>query len=398
VLFEEMAELAGQRNAIDARLVEIVAEIDGDGIWGATGCRSVPALVAWKLGVTPHNAETMVTVARRLHEFPRHAERMRQGQLSLDRVGVIAQRAGAGSDAHYAELAVVATVTQLRTAVTMEPRPTPDRKPEPERSFRTTVTDTHTTYRITLPKVEAAKFEAGLASHRDALIADWTRDHGDDASEDSVRVPPFPDTVDAFTSLVDAGWDADVAARPHGQHTTVIVHLDAENRQAALHLGPVLTDAERRLLLCDTTCELWLERHGQVIGSGRATRTISRRLRRALEHRDRCCAVPGCGATRGLHAHHIVHWEDGGPTELDNLVLLCPFHHRLHHTGGITITGPASTLVVVDADGDPLDPGSLARTPTQPPPAVRPCRGPLGERAEWWWYTPFEPQPPPATS
>jgi len=423
VLFEEMAELAGQRNAIDARLVEIVAEIDGDGIWGATGCRSVPALVAWKLGVTPHNAETMVTVARRLHEFPRHAERMRQGQLSLDRVGVIAQRAGAGSDAHYAELAVVATVTQLRTAVKMEPRPTPDRKPEPERSFRRTVGDTHTTYRITLPKVEAAKFEAGLASHRDRLIADWKRDHGGDAktgdsdtgddAEDvyggarhganakessSLQVAPFPDTVDAFTSLVDAGWDADVAARPHGQHTTVVVHLDAENRQAALHLGPVLTDAERRLLLCDTDCELWLERHGQVIGSGRATRTISRRLRRALEHRDRCCAVPGCGATRGLHAHHIVHWEDGGPTELDNLVLLCPFHHRLHHSGGITITGPAAHLVVVDADGDPLDPGSLARTPTQPPPAVTPCRGPLGERAEWWWYTPFEPQPPPAAT
>ena len=73
---------------------------------------------------------------------------------------------------------------------------------------------------------------------------------------------------------------------------------------------------------------------------------------------------PGCGATRGLHAHHIRHWEDGGPTELDNLVLLCPFHHRLHHSGGITITGPAAHLVVTDADGNTLDPGSLARPPT----------------------------------
>ena len=70
MLFGEMEELAGQRNAIDSRLVEIVAEIEGDGIWGATGCRSVPALVAWKLGVSPHNAETIVTVARRLEEFP----------------------------------------------------------------------------------------------------------------------------------------------------------------------------------------------------------------------------------------------------------------------------------------------------------------------------------------
>lgn len=41
VLFEELAELAGQRNAIDGRIVEIVAELDRDGLWGVTGARSV---------------------------------------------------------------------------------------------------------------------------------------------------------------------------------------------------------------------------------------------------------------------------------------------------------------------------------------------------------------------
>nr|NKE03860.1 HNH endonuclease [Mycobacterium tuberculosis]NKE40849.1 HNH endonuclease [Mycobacterium tuberculosis] len=41
----------------------------------------------------------------------------------------------------------------------------------------------------------------------------------------------------------------------------------------------------------------------------------------------------GCGATRGLHAHHIRHWQDGGATELANLVLVCPYHHRAHHRG-----------------------------------------------------------------
>ena len=315
LLFGEMEELAGQRNAIDSRLVEIAAEIAGDGIWGATGCRSVPALVAWKLGVSPHTAETIVTAARRLEEFPRCAAMMRDGQLSLDQVAVIAERAGAGSDAHYAQLASVATVTQLRTAIKLEPRPTPDRKPEPERSFRKIVNETSTTYRITLPKVEAAKFEAGLDSHRDALVAAWKRDHaggseiesgidtggemyggarhGENPDGPSVRVPPFPTTVDAFTSLVEAGWDADVARRPHGQHTTVVVHLDVENRNAALHLGSFLSEEDRRLLMCEADCEIWFERHGQVIGSGRGTRQISRRLRRALEHRDQCCVVPG---------------------------------------------------------------------------------------------------------
>ena len=126
MLFGEMEELAGQRNAIDSRLVEIAAEIEGDGIWGATGARSVPALVAWKLGISPHNAKTIVTVARRLEEFPRCAAMMRDGQLSLDQVGVIAERAGEGSDEHYAQLASVATVTQLRVAIKLEPRPESD--------------------------------------------------------------------------------------------------------------------------------------------------------------------------------------------------------------------------------------------------------------------------------
>jgi hypothetical protein len=175
----------------------------------------------------------------------------------------------------------------------------------------------------------------------------------------------------------------------------VVVHLDLDRRNAALHLGPFLSESDRRQVSCDAECDIWFRRHGQVIGSGRATRTINRRLRRALEHRDQCCVVPGCGATRGLHAHHVVHWEDGGLTELSNLVLLCPFHHRLHHRGGITITGPAQHLVVTDADGTPMQPASLARPPTQPPPEVPPCSGPTGERAQWWWYDPFQPPPPP---
>jgi hypothetical protein len=401
MLFEKLAELTGQRNAIDGRIVGIVAELDRDDLCGMTGARSIAALVAWKTGTAPRNAETVVAVARRLEEFPRCAEGLRDGRLSLDQVGVIAERAADGSDEHYAQLAASATVTQLRTAVKLEPRPKPEPesepepRPEPERSITKTADEQSTTYRITLPHAEAATFDAALQSHTDALVADWKRDHPDGGSE---QAPPFPNTVDGFMSLVEAGWDTDVARRPHGQRTTVVVHLDVEHRNAALHLGPFLSESDRRYLMCEADCEVWLERHGQVIGSGRATRQISRRLRRALEHRDRCCAVPGCGATRGLHAHHIRSWEDGGATELDNLVLVCPYHHRLHHRGGITITGPAHRLVVTDSQGRPLDAGSLARPPTKPPPAVAPYRGPTGERADWWWYDPFQPQPPPTTS
>ena len=393
VLFEELSELAGQRNAIDGRIVEIAAEMERDELCGSTGARSVAALLAWKTGSSSTNAHTIAAVARRAVEFPRCVQGLREGRLSLDQVGVIAERAADGSDEHYAALAEVATVSQLRTAIKLEPRPQPDPRPEQQRSITKTTDGQSTCWRITLPKVDAAKFDAALQSHQDALIAEWKRDHDDDRR--SPNRPPLPGAGEAFMRLVEAGWDADAARRPHGQHTTVVVHLDVNQRAASLHLGPLLSESERRYLMCDATCEVWFERDGQVIGAGRATRVINRRLRRALEHRHPTCAVPGCGATRGLHAHHIRHWEDGGPTELDNLVLVCPYHHRLHHRGVITITGPAHQLTVTDSAGRTLNPGSLARPPNRPPPAVAPCPGPTGERADWWWYEPFQPQASP---
>ncbi|MCE9514976.1 MAG: HNH endonuclease [Mycobacterium sp.] len=389
VLFDELAELAGQRNAIDGRIVEIVAEMDRDELCGATGARSMPALVAWKLGSSSANAHTISTVAGRLAEFPRCAQGMREGRLSLDQLGAIAAGAGEGSDEHYAQLAAVATVNQLRTAVRLEPRPEADSGPAlpPPRTITKTSGEQSSSWRITLGHDEAATFDAALQSHLDALITEWKHDHGSEAESDQRR--PMPNTADAFMRLVESGWDAEAARRPHGQRTTVVVHVDVGQRIAALHLGPLLTDADRQYLTCDATCEVWFERDGQVIGTGRATRTVNRRLRRALEHRHRTCAVPGCGATRALHAHHIRHWEDGGPTELNNLVLVCPYHHRLHHRGAITITGPADDLIVTDSAGRRLSAGSLARPPNRTPPAVKPCPGPTGERADWWWYEPF---------
>jgi hypothetical protein len=400
VLFAEIAELSGQRNAIDGRIVEIIAEINRDGLAGITGFRSVASLVAAKTGVSPHTAHTFTAVAERAEQFPQCVAGMRDGWLSVDQLGAVVDGAADGSDAHYAQFARYATVTQIRKAVRLEPPPAPKPEPEPapEPEAPRSITTTHgphsTTWHITLPTIEAAEFQAGLQSHQDKVVADWKRAHAENLTE---TTPPFPTPVDGFLSLMRAGWDADAAARPHGQRTTVVIHVDVESRLANLHLGPVLADADRQYLLCDATCEVWFERDGQPIGAGRETRTINRRLRRALEHRDHgTCVVPGCGATRGLHAHHLIHWEDGGATELDNLVLVCPYHHRLHHTRGISLAGPASRLVVTDATGRHLTNGSLARPPTTAPPQVAPHPGPGGARCDWWWYTPY--QPPPAAA
>ena len=73
----------------------------------------------------------------------------------------------------------------------------------------------------------------------------------------------------------------------------------------------------------------------ELLDLGRATRVISPALRRALAVRDGGCAAPGCDRPPPwTDAHHRHHWLHGGPTSLDNLVLLCRTHHRAVHEEG----------------------------------------------------------------
>ncbi len=222
-----------------------------------TGARSIAALVAWKTGSSPTNAQTIATVAHRLPEFPRCAAGMREGRLSLDQVGIIAKKAAAGSDEHYATLAEVATVNQLDTALKAAnhaPNPNPQPEPTPERSITKTSDEQSTTWKIKLGPVEAATFDAALASHQDALITEWKRDHDGCCAAASDQWPPLPNTGDAFMSLVEAGWDAEAARRPQGQRTTVVVHLDVKDQRRAAASGaathrdrPPIPDLRRHL-------------------------------------------------------------------------------------------------------------------------------------------------------
>ena len=81
---------------------------------------------------------------------------------------------------------------------------------------------------------------------------------------------------------------------------------------------------------------------GGLLDVGRKTRVIHPALRRALQHRDGSCRFPGCRQQR-CDAHHVEHWAEGGKTELDNLLLLCRYHHRRLHEGGFHVE--------IDADG-----------------------------------------------
>jgi hypothetical protein len=72
----------------------------------------------------------------------------------------------------------------------------------------------------------------------------------------------------------------------------------------------------------------------QVLDVGRTTRVVPAGLRTALAVRDRGCVVAGCDRLPAwCDAHHLRHWVHGGPTSLDNLVLVCRAHHRAVHEG-----------------------------------------------------------------
>ena len=127
------------------------------------------------------------------------------------------------------------------------------------------------------------------------------------------------------------------------------------------------TETARRLA-CDAGAVVM--RHGvdgSVLDVGRKTRTIPPALRRALQARDHQCRFPGCNARR-CDAHHVRHWADGGPTRLDNLVLLCRRHHRAVHEEGFTVrVGNGGEAEFCWPDGRPFPDVPSAPRWTGPP-------------------------------
>lgn len=94
-------------------------------------------------------------------------------------------------------------------------------------------------------------------------------------------------------------------------------------------LGP---EAARRLS-CDASAAVVVtDQVGVPLALGRTTRTVTASQLKVLRVRDNGCVFPGCNRPMEFsQAHHVVHWAQGGPTDTDNLVMLCSTHHRLIH-------------------------------------------------------------------
>jgi hypothetical protein len=151
------------------------------------------------------------------------------------------------------------------------------------------------------------------------------------------------DRADALMRIADAFVAGETAEHRCGaERTQVVVHLApdalADAMVATLDDGTRVPAETLRRVACDATIVgVRTDDAGNVVEVGRRTRVVRGSARRALMIRDRRCRFPGCSHEAWLDAHHVEHWAHGGATELSNLVLLCPAHHRLVHEGGFSI-------------------------------------------------------------
>jgi hypothetical protein len=213
-----------------------------------------------------------------------------------------------------------------------------------------------------LPRLEGELVMAAIDSVAERLRS--TADH----------VPATARRADALVQLVNDAHAAQLLPSRAGLPVALTVTLDRTELGDPLWIsgrGHLLTRAESRWACCDAAVTpVLVDRDGrEVVGAsvaagdagvagariaalaaamfstrmplavGRTQRTASAAQRRALSVRDGGCIIPGCDVPAdACQTHHLVEWAEGGPTDLENCVLLCWAHHRQVDLGMWTIT------------------------------------------------------------
>ena len=151
--------------------------------------------------------------------------------------------------------------------------------------------------------------------------------------------------ADALVTLAQHSGGGGVRRSP----TTLIVHRSGDAPPMLEGAGPISAETAERLT-CDAR-RLTIKPSGRDLVHSRVGRCASYAQKRALQKRSGHCQYPGCTAVRELEAHHLVADEDGGLTELANLILLCPRHHKLLHDRHIRTGGSGDTPIFQDQAG-----------------------------------------------
>jgi hypothetical protein len=146
--------------------------------------------------------------------------------------------------------------------------------------------------------------------------------------------------ADALVALAKAylsGGSAETSAGGTPDHYQVTVHVEEAALRGGAGRSGLPIESVRRIA-CDSDLIVLVENAaGEPLSVGRKTRIVPVAIQRALWARDKGCRFPGCGRTRFVDAHHVVHWAKGSETSLANLLLLCTAHHNLVHEGGFRI-------------------------------------------------------------
>ena len=168
--------------------------------------------------------------------------------------------------------------------------------------------------------------------------------------------------ADAFVEVCSHAQDTGVL--PQRPHLQVTASLDTLRGLAGSPAGdmeyslPVSSATVQRLACDGTITRVVLAPESVVIDVGRARRVVAGAMRRALNARDGHCKWPRCDRPASWSdAHHVVHWTNGGETDLANMILLCHRHHWMAHEGGWQLVRTAEGEVLAV----PPRPPGLAR-------------------------------------
>jgi hypothetical protein len=347
---DAMGQLLGLESAVRAQVLSLLPEIDTDDEpWRVDGAHSLAPWLVARFGLSTRTARELVDVSRRLVSMPDLAAAFAEGRLSWDQLRAAAH-AGTG-----AEQAVGMSAAQLEREARLR-RTATERDAFTARGRRSV--------RFWNDHVNGVVRMSGTFDVSDGEIVRAA------VTRLAEQAPKNPDTgmYDPFESrcadaLVEL-CSATIADDADADRATVVFHVTDRGCETAS--GTVVALETQRRRSCDCRWHtLRLDGAGRPVGIGRVSQSVPPWIRRIVEHRDGGrCRFPGCERRRLVEVHHLWHWEDGGPTELDNLACLCSYHHHLAHEGGWRIAGdPAGSLTWIRPDGRELESG---------PPALRP--------------------------
>jgi hypothetical protein len=182
--------------------------------------------------------------------------------------------------------------------------------------------------------------------------------------------------ADAFVDLIRIGMEADpdrlLGAKRHAVRVLVTDRDLRERTGGAFYENTPdavpLETAEQHI--CDTgIVPIHFTDDGEALRLGTTKRLFTAKQRDALAARDGGCRFPDCDRPASwCEAHHRIPWKQGGPTDIDDGILLCRHHHMLIHDNHWTI------------DRDPVH-GFVAIPPRSVDPHQRPLPMPPRSRA-----------------